>query len=46
MNNNYIIFKAFPLPEDFLDIGLIGHIILSYDYSQWRVRDDVWMSRK
>jgi len=36
----------FSLPEDFLDIGLFEDIILSYDYSQWRDKDDMWMSRK
>ena len=46
MNNNYIILRLFPLPEDFLDIGLLGNNILSYKNSQWRDRDDMWMSKE
>ena len=38
--------RLFPLPEDFLDIGLLSDIILSYNCSQWRDRDDMWISRK
>lgn len=32
-------YRFFPLPEDFLAIGLLGDIILSYGYSQWRDRN-------
>ena len=35
----------FPLLEDFLSIELLRNNILSYYYSQWREKDDMWMSR-
>ena len=31
--------------KEMLDIELLGNNILSYYYSQWRDRDDMWMSR-
>ena len=38
-------YRFFPLPEDFLDIELLGNNILSYYYSQWRDRYDMWVSK-